>query len=541
MANDNSISSDLIRGHIDTIILRSLYDGDKNGNEICLDIDDKSGGQYEIKQPTLYSALKRLETSGFVKSYWASGDVGRRRYYKLTDDGKQICEDNFNSWIHSRNIIDKLISDGKNLGYPEFVVEESRRVRIPSDDTEEYQSKEEQSKFDVSEYENYTFNPSPEIEEDNSENDDFTENSDYFSDGAPVVKSIDDSDYETKVNARKNEKNLNDLLDSDTDEFSVTQLSLIDEAEKNEETEENSAEETQAEEIAVTEDEPTEEAVVSPEETEENEDSGEDDYLEYERYNAPDKKYSDILEAYFPSPSKSENDDYDEEEQQADEPQADVESKNGPSYDDFEVKTSTITVEPERIEPEEQIKRVEQPKKEAKNASEIDYSDIISIAAEQGFKVKTADRTNHADKGRLYINRLVALSSTVLFVLLSLELLFICMPLNDILGFAYNVFLTGLAVLFIFPLITYVVVLFAPNKTVDRLPTMKYCVTASIVTVLNLFLLTFAITLILQVDLYDAKSLLEYIIIPFVIYLNIPLYFIIKYAFVSGRVFFAKE
>ena len=99
MANENSISSDLIRGHIDTIILRSLYDGDKHGNEICLDIEDKSGGQYEIKQPTLYSALKRLETSGLVNAYWASGVGGRRRYFKLTDEGRNVCEENFNLWI----------------------------------------------------------------------------------------------------------------------------------------------------------------------------------------------------------------------------------------------------------------------------------------------------------------------------------------------------------------------------------------------------------------------------------------------------------
>ena len=58
---NNSISSDLIRGHINTIILRTLYDGDKYGYEIINEIEEKSKGQYSLKQPTLYSALKRLE------------------------------------------------------------------------------------------------------------------------------------------------------------------------------------------------------------------------------------------------------------------------------------------------------------------------------------------------------------------------------------------------------------------------------------------------------------------------------------------------
>jgi PadR family transcriptional regulator PadR len=56
------IGSDLIRGHINTIILRCLYDGDKYGYDIINEIEKKSGGLYTIKQPTLYSALKRLES-----------------------------------------------------------------------------------------------------------------------------------------------------------------------------------------------------------------------------------------------------------------------------------------------------------------------------------------------------------------------------------------------------------------------------------------------------------------------------------------------
>ena len=37
------IDSDLIRGHIDTIILKILFDGDKYGYEICKDVEEKSG------------------------------------------------------------------------------------------------------------------------------------------------------------------------------------------------------------------------------------------------------------------------------------------------------------------------------------------------------------------------------------------------------------------------------------------------------------------------------------------------------------------
>ena len=107
-----TVSSDLIRGHINTIILRSLYDGDKYGYEIIAEIEQKSHGQYSLKQPSLYSALKRLEKDGYVTSYWG-GSVGggRRKYFSLTEAGKAISEQNQAEWEYSRTVIDSLISD----------------------------------------------------------------------------------------------------------------------------------------------------------------------------------------------------------------------------------------------------------------------------------------------------------------------------------------------------------------------------------------------------------------------------------------------
>ena len=107
----NSISADLIRGHINTIILRSLYEGDRYGYDIISEIEQKSHGQYTLKQPTLYSALKRLETQGYVKAYWGgTSGGGRRRYFSLTDEGREVAERNQAEWEYSRTIIDSLIS-----------------------------------------------------------------------------------------------------------------------------------------------------------------------------------------------------------------------------------------------------------------------------------------------------------------------------------------------------------------------------------------------------------------------------------------------
>ena len=104
------IDSDLIRGHIDTIILKSLYTGDKYGLEIIQEIEQKSNGSYELKQPTLYSCLKRLENQGLISSYWEDSEIGgKRHYYTLTDLGKETYQSNQEEWMRSKEIIDNLI------------------------------------------------------------------------------------------------------------------------------------------------------------------------------------------------------------------------------------------------------------------------------------------------------------------------------------------------------------------------------------------------------------------------------------------------
>lgn len=105
------IDSDLIRGHIDTIILNILGEGDKYGYEICKEVEVKSNGAYELKQPTLYSCLKRLESQGLISSYWEDSDIGgKRHYYKLTEDGQLAYRKNQEDWKRSKQIIDNLIS-----------------------------------------------------------------------------------------------------------------------------------------------------------------------------------------------------------------------------------------------------------------------------------------------------------------------------------------------------------------------------------------------------------------------------------------------
>lgn len=81
------------RGSVNNIILESLVTGQKYGYEIIKEVEEKTNGKIKLKQPSLYSSLKRFESKNIITSYWGDSEIGgRRHYYLLTDFGKKYCE-----------------------------------------------------------------------------------------------------------------------------------------------------------------------------------------------------------------------------------------------------------------------------------------------------------------------------------------------------------------------------------------------------------------------------------------------------------------
>ncbi|MBP1157385.1 MULTISPECIES: PadR family transcriptional regulator [unclassified Paenibacillus] len=107
---ENSISRDFIRGNIDTIILRVLIEGDNYGYEIIKAISKNSHGKYELKEPSLYTSLKRLESQQLIESYWGDeSQGGRRKYYKVTAAGIEAYKHHLAAWKTAKVLIDQLI------------------------------------------------------------------------------------------------------------------------------------------------------------------------------------------------------------------------------------------------------------------------------------------------------------------------------------------------------------------------------------------------------------------------------------------------
>lgn len=107
---DKKLSSDLLRGHTDTIILKLLSGGDKYGYQITKLVHENSDQLYELKEATMYSSLKRLENDGHISSYWGDETQGgRRKYYHITQSGQELYDENKRNWDYAKQILDELL------------------------------------------------------------------------------------------------------------------------------------------------------------------------------------------------------------------------------------------------------------------------------------------------------------------------------------------------------------------------------------------------------------------------------------------------
>lgn len=107
------ISSDVIRGYSDTIILYLLLDQDSYGYEISKSIKELSSEKYSMKETTLYSAFNRLSKNEYITSYYGDETQGKRRtYYRITESGKKYYREKCKEWKLTKEVINCFIEEG---------------------------------------------------------------------------------------------------------------------------------------------------------------------------------------------------------------------------------------------------------------------------------------------------------------------------------------------------------------------------------------------------------------------------------------------
>lgn len=115
--NVAGISSDIIRGYNDTMILYLLLDRPSYGYEISRQIRLMTEEKYVIKETTLYSAFTRMERNGFIVSFTMEAETGKRRtYYRITEQGRAYYREKCEEWELTKDVVERFISvDGRRF------------------------------------------------------------------------------------------------------------------------------------------------------------------------------------------------------------------------------------------------------------------------------------------------------------------------------------------------------------------------------------------------------------------------------------------
>lgn len=97
-----AIHGDKLRGHLETLVLSTLEQGEAHGLEILRRLEESGCGLLRLKEGSLYPALYRLEAAGEVKAVWEEEPHGRRgarrRIYRLTAKGQRRLHEGRVEW-----------------------------------------------------------------------------------------------------------------------------------------------------------------------------------------------------------------------------------------------------------------------------------------------------------------------------------------------------------------------------------------------------------------------------------------------------------
>jgi DNA-binding PadR family transcriptional regulator len=103
----------LLRGTTALLILAVIDDGELYGYEIAQRLRERSRGEFEPSEGSLYPTLHRLELDGALTATWRASDRGpRRRYYRLTPKGSGLLAESRAQWGAFVAAVDRVTVPG---------------------------------------------------------------------------------------------------------------------------------------------------------------------------------------------------------------------------------------------------------------------------------------------------------------------------------------------------------------------------------------------------------------------------------------------
>ena len=92
------IDKELLRGSTNLLVLGLLEKEDLYGYQLIKKLKEQSNDVFDLKEGTLYPILHNLEENSFIESYWDELNSRKRKYYKITKNGKKYLNSKVKEW-----------------------------------------------------------------------------------------------------------------------------------------------------------------------------------------------------------------------------------------------------------------------------------------------------------------------------------------------------------------------------------------------------------------------------------------------------------
>ena len=110
----------LLQGTLELLILRALKWNEAHGYGIARWIEHATDDALRVEEGSLYPALHRMATKGWIESDWGVSENNRRaKFYRLTDAGRQKLTEKTRTWNRMVDVVAKALAASRNPGVEE--------------------------------------------------------------------------------------------------------------------------------------------------------------------------------------------------------------------------------------------------------------------------------------------------------------------------------------------------------------------------------------------------------------------------------------
>jgi len=103
------MKSDKLKGHLDLLLLETLRTAPGHGYAVIAALRDRTEGEFDLPEGTVYPALHRLEDRRLLASDWSDRSGRRRRVYRVTEEGLRALAEERSQWSSFVAAVDAVV------------------------------------------------------------------------------------------------------------------------------------------------------------------------------------------------------------------------------------------------------------------------------------------------------------------------------------------------------------------------------------------------------------------------------------------------